>query len=126
MNEIDDLKRDVADRQRRIRELESEAERVTAEGLVGKCFKSRNSYSCPEPDEFWWLYARVVSTDRFGSLEVIHFEVDHRGDCFIRRVARPAAMFSSGPYSEIGEGEFRTAWAAFDDRIAALKIVAQT
>src|SRR6185312_4073195 len=32
-----------------------------AEKLVGRCFRYRNSYSCPKDEsERWWLYRRVL------------------------------------------------------------------
>lgn len=31
------------------------------EALAGKCFRYRNSYSCPEkPSDYWYIYRRVV------------------------------------------------------------------
>ena len=36
--------------------------------LLGKCFRFRNCYSCPEgPGDYWFLYSRVDHLDEGGS-----------------------------------------------------------
>lgn len=61
-NEISDIEQPYADQ--------------AANDLLGKCFKVRNNYSCPqEPSDYWWLYVRVVRADS-GSVHCLRFEVD--------------------------------------------------
>lgn len=46
---------------------------------VGRCFKVRNNYSCPEkPSDYWWLYKRVVKIDGY-SLVTEEFHRDRYG-----------------------------------------------
>lgn len=47
-----------------------------ARALVGKFFRSKNNYSCPEKDsDYWWEYYRVLKST--GSyLTVVNFAVD--------------------------------------------------
>jgi hypothetical protein len=57
-----------------------DAEKTKANAsLIGKCFKYRNSYSCPESDaDYWWLYSKVVSVDGEWA-QVLRFQTDRNG-----------------------------------------------
>ena len=53
-----------------------------AEGkaLVGKFFKYRNCYSLPaKPSDYWWLYVRVESMSKGGTLAALTFQRDSDG-----------------------------------------------
>lgn len=53
--------------------------------LVGRFFKTRDCYSCPESDaDYWWRYHRVVSADD-GCITVLMFYTDKDGDAHIKR-----------------------------------------
>lgn len=53
--------------------------------LVGKCFKYRNSYSCPEkPSDYWWMWAKVAGEES-GGIALVSSERDKNGDIRIRR-----------------------------------------
>ncbi len=48
---------------------------------VGKCFRYRNSYSCPESEaDYWWLYAMVTGLSDSGQPVGISFQTDKNGD----------------------------------------------
>jgi len=54
--------------------------------LVGRCFRYKNSYSCPEkPSDYWWLYKRVlgVKTGRYEEVFIEQFETDKNGETTI-------------------------------------------
>lgn len=54
--------------------------------LVGKCFKYRNSYSCPEkPSDYWWLYRHVIGVTTDSNLMVHQFQTDTYGELTVKR-----------------------------------------
>ena len=47
-----------------LRAIEAAEENAFASKLIGRTFKSHNSYSCPtEPSDYWWLYGIVMGND---------------------------------------------------------------
>lgn len=47
---------------------------------VGKCFKYRNNYSCPQTEkDYWWLYSQVIGIIGKDQCIVNSFEVDSEG-----------------------------------------------
>lgn len=87
--------------------------------LVGKYFKYRNCYSCPEkPSDYWYLYKRVIGLGKTG-LITEEFQIDKDGKC--------SACFNKGSYSymtgytEISRSEYLKALSKFKKRIAQLK-----
>lgn len=47
---------------------------------IGRCFKSRNNYSCPEEDgDFWWVYYRVIDVNQEGYYSCVYFQTDKYG-----------------------------------------------
>lgn len=64
---------------------------------VGKCFRYRNSYSCPNGEEDrWWLYTKVLSVDSNYSVTEDSFETDKYGYIEIK-------LSSHGTISTLGE-----------------------
>lgn len=48
--------------------------------LIGKCFKYKNNYSCPEkPSDYWFLYVRIDSLSKDGDLFSTQFQTDMYG-----------------------------------------------
>ena len=75
----------------KLREIERAQERAENEKLIGKCFRYRNSYSCPETDaDYWWIYARVTGLDEGGEPSALEFQTDKYG----RTKIEVGAMFS--------------------------------
>lgn len=47
---------------------------------IGRCFKCRNNYSCPEEDsDFWWVYYRITDVNKDGYYSCIYFQTDKYG-----------------------------------------------
>lgn len=66
-----------------------------AKKLIGKCFKFRNSYSCPEGDkDKWWFYRRVIGVADGCTITIEH-EVDKDGNLFIREGKQSPQFFDS-------------------------------
>lgn len=87
-----------------------------AKKLVGKCFKYRNCYSCPDSDaDYWWLYRRVVSASKDGYVKMFTFQTDKYGQTTIKVEDRFGEF--SGNCTQITHKQFQHAW-----RVAARRI----
>lgn len=54
--------------------------------LVGKCFKYRNNYSCPDkPSDYWWMWVMVVGESEIGWPITVQTERDKYGRVFVKR-----------------------------------------
>ena len=81
--------------------------------VVGKCFRFRNSYSCPKTSaDYWWLYIQVVAIDDDGDLVYWSFEQDQ----FDRVSIVPNHTFpnisDSDSYEEISAEYFWSRWCS--------------
>lgn len=86
--------------------------------LIGKCFKYRNSYSCPNGDaNKWWLYVKVTKVTSRGEMNAFQFQTDIYGKLEIEADHRVPLSFSGG-YMPITAGEFNKAWRAVQKRVA--------
>lgn len=66
--------------------------------MVGKCFKYRNSYSCPQkPSDYWWEWHLVTGADG-AVLSGVQLARDSRGEFRIR----PSTMAAFD--GKIGDG----------------------
>lgn len=98
-------------------DIETAEQAQANQHLVGKCFKYRNSYSCPKPDEYWWLYSIVTGLDE-GELIVWSFQDDRRGRIEITTdLIGPTIGMN---YIEIPPSEFWRAWALLNLKLNSL------
>ena len=89
-------------------------------GMAGKCFRTRNNYSCPEkPDDYWWLYLQVTEVSADGYLSVWTFEQDTYGH--VRIDAPDTRPYLGTSYEEITPDHFWEMWRALRQ---ALSIIA--
>lgn len=96
-----------------IRDAERYAEN---KGLLGKTFKLRNCYSCPEkPSDYWPLYIKVQEIDKAGMLTMFQFEADKFGRISIRLDRYRYDVMGA---TEISAPEFNKAWRALQSKIA--------
>lgn len=113
---LEELKRIAKSAGDEISRIEVRERVAEANSLLGRCFKYRNSYSCPEkPSDYWWLYLRVVGVDKFGGLECFEFQIDKYGDLSVR--PKRHAYLSITGYTTIRLTEFSRAWESFTNRI---------
>ncbi len=89
--------------------------------LVGKCFKSRNSYSCPEADEdYWWIYGKIISieegTHANTDVYMDKFQDDKKGTIGFQ-INDLTFWPGSGDWVEISEREYVNAKAKVLSRI---------
>lgn len=109
MNRKDELKSVVEKARAELREIEEAENMKASKALVGKFFKYRNSYSCPKPDEYWWLYTAVIGVTDEGNPRAWNFQKDIYGKVEVEEdMFRPSL---SAGYTEISEQEF---WKAYD------------
>lgn len=89
-----------------------------SKALVGKCFKYRNSYSCPkEPGDYWFLYVKVVGVGEYWPLS-FEFQSDKDGRIEIKM----GDCFSHiDGHIEIPLKEFNAAWRKVQKQIAGMK-----
>lgn len=100
----------------KIRDAERLAEN---KGLLGKTFRMRNDYSCPEkPSDYWWVYAKVQKVGRDGMLTVLRFDTDKYG---AMQVQVERYQHHMAYYTEITPAAFNKAWRAFQKKVASTK-----
>ena len=107
---------------RRIRleeEVYIEVERPALEAIVGKCFRLRNCYSCPEKaSDYWWTYYYVTGIAGREWVWVVTFQTDKDGVFGMETLqVRPRSMMKSeaGEAEEISKETFNCAFKAFLD-----------
>jgi hypothetical protein len=97
-------------------EIERQERREQHDALVGRAFKYRNCYSCPEgPDDYWPLYSRCIGVDDDGWLTWHTFETDKHGRITIEFQHHSMSLLSSS--DEISKAEFAAAWESLKARI---------
>lgn len=108
----DELAKLIAERRaltERIGQIEHEVDSAETAPLVGRFWKYRNCYSCPESDDdYWWLYVKTTGHDGRW-LSGFMFERANGG----RSTAEPFTHRMLHGYEEISAGEFNAAWDTF-------------
>jgi hypothetical protein len=90
-------------------EIESAERAAENAKLVGRFFKYRNNYSCPEKEsDYWYLYTAVERTDADGGIRQFSFQTDKNGDIRIEPDQWHIGLLSG--YAEIPFQEFDIAW----------------
>jgi hypothetical protein len=113
---LEELRADQKAANRAIGRLEAKRRYEDNAALLGKTFKYRNCYSCPErPSDYWPLYAKVTKVDKDGYLKVFTFETDKYGHINIRVDDHKYHM--SDGYQPISATEYRKALAALKARV---------
>lgn len=88
---------------------------------VGKFYRYRNCYSCPQQEsDYWWLYYAVTGIDKDGNLKAWSFQDDNAGRLTIE-FNRVVLALTDG-YREIVRGEFAEAWRDFKSQLLAKKV----
>jgi hypothetical protein len=107
---IEELRKQSAALRDKIDAHERKEQREAAKALLGKCFKYKNCYSCPQTaKDYWWMYARVVKVGDYGHLQMATFQVDSNGDVSAKgEKFTPQSMLDGrGGYQPITLREFR-------------------
>lgn len=103
----EELQRIIAEARNELDEIEEAEARLSATEFVGRCFKYRNSFSCPKgPEDRWWVYAKVLDSEG-GALQ---FQRDKNG---MWRVEPEAYMSTRN--GSVGAGWYEIEPEEFDD-----------
>jgi hypothetical protein len=101
----------------RIQDMEREERNLA---LVGKFFRYRNNFSCPEkPSDYWWLYVHVLRMEKGGHLIAHQFQTDSHGSITI--VFKNYYSGISSGYNEIEQRVFVLAWKKLQARISSYR-----
>ena len=75
--------------------------------LIGRCFKYRNCYSCPEkPSDYWWLWFRATGTSGW-MVTGPKIQCDSNGKIDIERYAAIAVDGTLDPkYVQVSRREY--------------------
>ena len=96
------LQQQVGILRNRLGEIEERERKAQSLALVGRCFKYRNSYSCPDkPEDYWWKYAIVTGVGDFGHPNAFSFETDKNGDVRIETMQWFHAGWQAIPAAEL-------------------------
>lgn len=117
VTDLEGLRQTLRMTQFRIGKIETAARVQSARKLIGKTFRYRNCYSCPEkPSDYWFLYIKVIGVDRYGSLRVLQFQTDKNGDIRIESNHFLHRLLEG--YEEIPRGTFDRALMDLKKKIA--------
>lgn len=117
MADVEELRLAAKLANERYHKAEAAIKAVENKKLVGKCFRYRNCYSCPEkPSDYWWLYMRVTKADGYW-LYAQQFQVDKNGACSFD----PKRMLHNvdGNYEPITKAAYDKAWKQFEKAFKA-------
>jgi len=113
----EDLQKELKEQQKIIefeinkeRKLHQELLKIETEenkNNIGRCFKCKNNYSCPEKDEdYWFLYSKIIDAEgRY--YKCIEFQQDSYGIC--QTSIREKYHTFINDYIEISEYEWNVA-----------------
>lgn len=119
METMDDLKAEARKINAKISRIEHDNRAAENKSHVGKCFKYRNCYSCPEkPSDYWWLYIRVTGLLKDGSVECTEFQTDKYGEVTVK--AKKQMYLVRDGCRPISKSEFDRAWKRTQERIKAM------
>lgn len=85
--------------------------------LVGKCFRIRTCYSCPESDaDYWYVYVRFYGMDSDGWLQAMEIDRDSVGKIGVRQNTYQQLLASMEPISNAEYVE--AVWPVISDVLA--------
>ena len=116
---LDKLRNQYAQIRDQIHEIEHKEFVKEKRDIVGKCFKFKNSYSCPETEaDYWWAYKRITGLDKSANcFTSFSFEIDRDGNCSTN--VRAFDMLSE--WKPCTEEEYLQAWLEFKHTINNIK-----
>jgi hypothetical protein len=105
---VDELTKIACEAQEKLAAIKAEEFRRANAPKVGKTFKTRNNFSCPEkPSDYWWLYSKVTRMDNDGMLYATYFQTDKYGNI---SVCFDHYAYHMQGHQQIPAAEFNRAW----------------
>lgn len=121
MPTLDELKATARKANEAIGKIESQKRYEENKATLGKHFKYRNNYSCPEkPSDRWWLYAKVTKIDKYGYISTLQFETDKYGHISVKENDHCYHMGNGDGWNAISAAEYNRALRSLKSRIAKL------
>jgi hypothetical protein len=114
MKRKDELLKIIKTARQELDEIETRERVQENKRLVGKYAKYRNCYSCPKPDEYWWMYLAVTGITEDGTLRGWSFQTDINGKVEVE--TRPYITLSG--YEEISAKEFYAAYGEMMEKLS--------
>jgi len=106
--DIEALRKQAAEAQNAIAEHQHAEWRKANAPKVGKCFRTKNSCSCPEkPSDYWWVYARVTRMDESGMLYAMTFQTDKYGNV---NIEQDSCVHHAQYYTPCSAADLKKAW----------------
>jgi hypothetical protein len=101
-----------------IAEADSQRELAANRSHVGKFYRYRNSYSCPQSEaDYWWLYIAVAGINEYGNMSGWSFQTDKDGKIHIDPERHLSVVSLQ---QEISQGEFCGAFIDVERKVLAL------
>lgn len=117
METVEHLRKIAGEAQDKLWRIEADRRRKENGPKVGKTFRTRNNYSCPEkPSDYWWLYAKVTRMDEGGLLYATTFQTDRYGQITIQY---DNCIHHAQYYSACPVGQLNKAWRALVKKLPA-------
>lgn len=115
MEQIEQLREQARSAAEKIDAIETRERRAKNAKLVGKTFRTRNSYSCPEkPSDYWWLWAKCTRMDEHGFLYAFKFQTDKYGNVEIKP---DDYSYHMQHYDPVSPAKYNAAWKALKAKI---------
>lgn len=122
METMDELKIQLAQIQDKIYKIEKVERRAEMETLLGKYFKYRNCYSCPDkPSDYWWMYSMPIRIRKDGWFDIFQFEMDKDGKISIETKDKTYRSNYYNGWKEISQSNFNQAWKQILERVKRSK-----
>lgn len=117
------LKQTIETTRSQLLEIENADRDERNKKFVGRYFRYRNCYSCPEKSsDYWWMYFRVIGV-REGYLLVQKFQNDNRGRITIETDDMFSVMLDGT--QEIKKQQYEKAFAKTMEAASAVADVAR-
>lgn len=118
MESLEVLQKQARDIGNKIDKMKSAEVRKANSPKVGKFYRTRNNYSCPEkPSDYWWVYAEVTRMDEYGMLYVTEFQTDRHGNISIRF---DGCIHHAQSWSPTTRDAYHKAWAKLLTKVKGL------
>jgi hypothetical protein len=76
MTRREELHKIIDDARDELRIEIAKEQREESQKFIGKYFKTKNCYSCPESEEdYWCLFQKVIGMDEEGRMQAVFFEI---------------------------------------------------
>jgi hypothetical protein len=109
----------IEDAKTELHEIEMEERTIECAKLFGRCYKYRNSYSCPQTEADYFHLYMLVTGNEDGGIRQFTFQTDCQGKVEIRDNEWHTGLL--GGYVEIPRREFDREWKKVLTRLGKVR-----